>query len=148
MFFPVGLDPEHIHSGRRQMRSALIHTTVAVLAIMVIVAPAHARPDSPLTMAEAVDLALAAEPGQMALEARAAALDERAVVAGELPDPRLRLGHQQLPTGIRWLFHRGHDSGHRRLSPGVPGWQDTILVLREVRPALRPDERKRQCPRA
>jgi len=97
MFFPVGLDPEHIHSGRRQMRSALIHTTVAVLAIMVIVAPAHARPDTPLTMAEAVDLALAAEPGQMALEARAAALDERAVVAGELPDPMLRLGLNNFP---------------------------------------------------
>ena len=97
MFFLFGRDPEHTNSGRRSTRLALIHNAVALLAIIVIVAPAHARPDTPLTLAEAVDLALAAEPGQMALEARAAALDERAVVAGELPDPMLRLGLNNFP---------------------------------------------------
>ena len=97
MFFPVGRDPEHIRSGRRIARSALIHTTVAVLAITIIVAPAYARPDTPLTLAEAEDLALAEEPGQLALEARAAALDERAIVAGELPDPMLRVGLNNFP---------------------------------------------------
>ena len=97
MFFPVGRDPEHIRSGRHIKRSALIHTAVAVIAIIVVVAPASARPDTPLTLAEAEDFALAAEPGQMALEARAAALDERAVVAGELPDPMLRIGLNNFP---------------------------------------------------
>ena len=97
MFFPIGRDPEYPQSGSRTMRSALIHTIVAALAITAIVAPAHARPDTPLTLAEAEDLALAAEPGQLALEARAAALDERAIVAGELPDPMLRVGLNNFP---------------------------------------------------
>jgi len=97
MFFPIGRDPEYPRSGSRTMRSALIHTIVAVLAMTVTVAPAHARPDTPLTLAAAEDLALEAEPGQLALEARAAALDERAVVAGELPDPMLRVGLNNFP---------------------------------------------------
>ena len=97
MFFPIGRDPEYPQSGSRTMRSALIHTIVAALAITMTVAPAQARPDTPLTLAEAEDLALAAEPGQLALEARAAALDERAIVAGELPDPMLRVGLNNFP---------------------------------------------------
>ena len=97
MFFPIGRDPEYPQSASRTMRSALIHTIVAALAMTAIVAPVHARPDTPLTLAAAEDLALAAEPGQLALEARAAALDERAVVAGELPDPMLRVGLNNFP---------------------------------------------------
>ena len=97
MFVPVGRDPEHPQSGRRTMRSALLHTVVAALAMIAIVAPAHSRPATPLTLAAAEDLALVAEPGQLAIEARAAALDERAIVAGELPDPMLRVGLNNFP---------------------------------------------------
>jgi outer membrane protein TolC len=69
-----------------------------VVAPLVLVAnPAAARPDLPLTLAEAEDLALAAEPGRVALEARAAALDERAVIAGSLPEPTLRVGVNNFP---------------------------------------------------
>lgn len=58
---------------------------------------AEAQPGVVLTLAEAEDLALAAEPGQQALQARAASLAARAVVAGELPDPMLRLGINNFP---------------------------------------------------
>ena len=51
----------------------------------------------PLTIFEAGDIALQSEPGQNELEARAAALQEQAVVAGQLPDPTLRLGVANFP---------------------------------------------------
>jgi outer membrane protein TolC len=51
----------------------------------------------PLTIFEAGDIALRAEPGQSELEARAAALQEQAVAAGQLPDPTLRLGVANYP---------------------------------------------------
>lgn len=69
---------------------------LAVVALLA-ATPALAQQDIPLTLAEAEDLALSAEPGRQALEARAAALEERAVVAGELPDPMLRLGLNNFP---------------------------------------------------
>ena len=56
---------------------------------------AHAR--VPLTLAEAEDLALAAEPGQRALLAESDALQEQSVAAGQLPDPTLRIGLINFP---------------------------------------------------
>jgi outer membrane protein TolC len=58
---------------------------------------AQAGQDVPLTLATAEDLALDHEPGQVALEARAEALDEQAVAAGQLPDPMLRMGLANFP---------------------------------------------------
>ena len=51
----------------------------------------------PLTLAEAEDLALDREPGREALRALADALAERSVVAGQLPDPALRIGIANYP---------------------------------------------------
>ena len=53
----------------------------------------------PLTIAEAEDLALAGEPGQMALLARAEAMQEEAVAAAQLPDPTMRVGLANYPIG-------------------------------------------------
>jgi len=50
-----------------------------------------------LTIAEAEDLARAGEPGQLALLAQAEAMQEQAIVAGELPDPVLRVGIANYP---------------------------------------------------
>jgi len=97
MFSLFGRDPGHTLSGQRVTPHAVTHTIVAMLASLAMFAPAQAQQDIPLTLAEAEDLALAAEPGQLALEARAAALDERAIVAGELPDPMLRVGLNNFP---------------------------------------------------
>ena len=58
---------------------------------------AFAQQRIPLTIAEAQDLAVAGEPGLDALLARADAMQERAVAAGQLPDPMLRVGIANFP---------------------------------------------------
>jgi len=68
-----------------------------ILPLLLFAVTAQAQHNVPLTLAEAEDLALAEEPGQQALQARAAALEARAVVAGELPDPMLRVGINNFP---------------------------------------------------
>ncbi len=94
MLFQLGHTPETHNDGR----TVAIAFCVALILALVTVAPAaHAQSGTPLTLAEAERLALTAEPGQLALEAQAAALDERAVVAGALPDPMLRLGLNNFP---------------------------------------------------
>jgi outer membrane protein TolC len=97
MIFPFGPGPETTHY-RRPHKPATPYLALLVVALPVLVGNnADARPDLPLTLAEAEDLALAAEPGRLAIEARAAALDERAVVAGSLPEPTLRVGVNNFP---------------------------------------------------
>jgi len=51
----------------------------------------------PLTLMEAENLALEEEPGQASLLARANALEEQSVAAGQLPDPKLRVGLANFP---------------------------------------------------
>lgn len=60
--------------------------------------PAAAQQRVPLTIAEAGDLALAGEPGSLALRQRAEALREQSVAAAQLPDPVLRLGLANFPV--------------------------------------------------
>lgn len=70
---------------------------IILLLLLVASVSVEAQQNTPLTLAAAEDLALIAEPGQQALHARAAALEERAVVAGELPDLTLRVGLNNFP---------------------------------------------------
>jgi len=86
MYFPFGRSPEYKVSRRVAFDSSIIR-----------VLPAVAQHSIPLTMAEAGDRALLAEPGQEALKFRAQALKERGVVAGELPDPVLSVGLNNYP---------------------------------------------------
>jgi len=71
--------------------------TLALALIAFLTVAAHAQSTIPLTLAETEDLALASEPGQQALQARAAALNARAVAAGQLPVPTLQLGLNNFP---------------------------------------------------
>jgi outer membrane protein TolC len=80
-------------------RPDTLYRRAAVIALLLLpLAHASAQHDIPLTIAEAEQLALASEPGQQALRARAAALEEQAVVAGALPDPMLRVGLNNYPV--------------------------------------------------
>jgi len=83
----------------RVPRPARIGLTIraAVLAACAHALVPAAADDRPLTLEAAEALALEAEPGREGHEARAEALTERAVAAGELPDPELRVGLANFP---------------------------------------------------
>jgi outer membrane protein TolC len=101
----------------------LVYTTVFIfMALLPWSSLVLAQQRVPLTLAEAEVMALAGEPGHEALLARAAAFQEQAVAAGQLPDPVLRIGLENYPIdgsgfsaegmtqaklGLRQSFPRG-----------------------------------------
>ena len=103
MYFLFGQMPEFQFSRRLVARVVVCGATslrlpaIAIAITLSMAWPVFAQQDIPLTLAAAEDRALAAEPGQQALHARANALVEQAVIAGELPDPVLRLGLNNFP---------------------------------------------------
>lgn len=70
---------------------------VAIVASFAISLTVKAQSTQELTLVDAETLALADEPGRAALLARADALEEQSVAAGQLPDPKLRLGLANYP---------------------------------------------------
>jgi outer membrane protein TolC len=97
MSLQCGRRPVRINHGRGSSSALAMLSIIAAMATLMAAGPAFARSDTPLTLAETGDLASRAEPGQQALEARAAAYGERAVAAAELPDPMLRIGLNNFP---------------------------------------------------
>lgn len=97
MYCQSGLapDPNRCRATRHEIPPSW-RTGVAAAALLL--ASVAQAAELPLTLAEAEDLALAAEPGREALLARAGALDERAAVAAQLPDPMLRIGLNNYPV--------------------------------------------------
>jgi outer membrane protein TolC len=95
MNLSIGFRPDRTHKNPADVRARLTRFSLAAVLFLATAAGAQLR--TPLTLAETEDLALANEPGQLALEARAAALRDRAVIAGELPDPTLRVGLNNYP---------------------------------------------------
>ncbi len=95
MFFVCGRMPDlkYVRAARRRF---VVQFMVLVLGAGFVVT-AQARQEVPLTLAEAEDIAVANEPGRMALLARAGALQEQAVASGQLPDPTLRVGLANFP---------------------------------------------------
>jgi outer membrane protein TolC len=91
---------------------------------------AMAQQRVPLTIAEAEDLVRGGEPGQLALLAQAEAMQERAIAAGSLPDPVLRVGLANYPItggsfstegmtqaqlGLRQSFPRARAQGTEKM---------------------------------
>jgi len=68
-----------------------------VIAALLMSSSAFSQHAVPLTLAEAEDKALMSEPGQQAMQARAQALQDRGVAAGELPGLTLRVGLNNFP---------------------------------------------------
>ncbi len=95
MLFSIGFLPDPTQHVSSHRCARVTRSLVALATLVVTTVAAQGR--VPLTLAETEDLALAGEPGQLALQARATALQERAVVAGELPDPMLRVGLNNYP---------------------------------------------------
>ncbi len=95
------------------------------------IVPGSSQAASVLTLSEAEQLALAEDPAIIASRARAEALREQSVAAGQLPDPKLLLGMWNVPvddfsisrepttqlrTGIRQAFPRGNSLEYRQRS--------------------------------
>lgn len=97
MYFYFGFEPDHLVNRAACLRHAITRSLAVIVLSVVTTVPAFTQESPPLTLAEAEDLALAAEPGQLAMQARAAALGERAIIAGDLPDPTLRIGINNFP---------------------------------------------------
>jgi outer membrane protein TolC len=81
--------------GRRLIR-VVVHS-IRVLPFLWTAVAGAAAAQTPLTLAEAERLALESEPGMTAAMSKAAALRAQGTAAGELPDPKLRLGLNNFP---------------------------------------------------
>jgi outer membrane protein TolC len=123
MLFRFGCGPDQLLNRVAWYCHAIIRSCAVAAISAIAVVPAVAQ--EPLTIAEAEDLALSAEPGQLAMQARAAALGERAVIAGDLPDPTLRIGVNNYPiqsggfttegmTSAGLLFRQSFPAGKTR----------------------------------
>lgn len=88
----------HADDAARKTRHSNGRVSAGLLAACFCFAPvSHGQPLPALSLAEAERIALEREPGQAAYMARAEALAEQAIAAGELPDPRLRVGIANYP---------------------------------------------------
>jgi len=131
MSLHFGHRPDRTNQGRAVASApVLLLPVMVVFATIMAAGPALARSDTPLTLAEAEDLALQAEPGQQALAARAAALDERAVAASELPDPMLRVGLNNFPIESGGFSTEGMTQATIGLRQTFPGG-DTLALSSE-----------------
>ncbi|MBU2678176.1 MAG: TolC family protein, partial [Gammaproteobacteria bacterium] len=92
MFLTRGGGP-HSNKSKRPLG----YIVAAYFVVLLSLQQATAQVAPPLTLAEAEDLALRQEPGLSEFQARADALEEQAVAAGQLPDPVLRVGLANFP---------------------------------------------------
>lgn len=97
MFSNFGQMPDQKYIYPACVRAAVLRVVLLIAATLLGAVASHAAPLTPLTIAEAEDLALRDEPGLAELRARADALEEQSVAVGRLPDPSLRVGLQNYP---------------------------------------------------
>jgi outer membrane protein TolC len=69
-----------------------------VLLVVLMLLPLPALADPPLTLTRVQQLAVESQPSLAALQAEVGAGRENAVAEGQLPDPRLKVGVQNVPT--------------------------------------------------
>ena len=97
MYSPFGQKPGSTPVSRVRNDNATVVRCLIAIASLLVSASAFSQHSVPLTLAEAEDKAILAEPGQQAMFAKALALQERGVVEAELPDPMLRIGLNNYP---------------------------------------------------
>lgn len=104
------------------MKPLSLGSRLLVCWLLAMATPASA--EAVLTLAEAQALAITRQPMLQAFDASAAALQEAAVAEGQLPDPQLRLGIQNLPVTDSEAFRFNRE----------PMTMSTIGVMQEVIP--------------
>ncbi len=105
------------------------YTVVACFIMFAQQATAQLGP--PLTLAEAEDLALRQEPGLSEFQARADALEEQAVAAGQLPDPVLRVGLANFPIESGGFTTEGMTQGQLGIRQAFPPGKTRALSTRQ-----------------
>ena len=115
---------------RRLILSQLVY---ALIFSAVFTVSAQAQQRDSLTLAEAEDLALEQEPGQVAYLARAHALDEQAVAAGQLPDPILRIGLQNYPINSGNFTTEGMTQAQLGFRQAFPRGKSRAVSTRRLR---------------
>lgn len=129
MFLVRGRLPELKYVRRAVARSGMLCVLLVLGTLFPPNAPAQQR--GALTLAEAEELALAAEPGQQAMKAKAAALEARAVVAGQLPDPRLRVGLNNFPIESGGFRTEGMTHAAIGLQQAFPAGKTRSISVRQ-----------------
>ena len=84
--------------GATESRHPLSWCTLAIAALAVIAASPAAAADPPLSLAEALKLAVARSQQLASQRSMVDAAREMAIPAGELPDPKLKAGVENVPT--------------------------------------------------
>lgn len=115
------------------MRRPSLLWSGAIITIALLAAPVRA--DEPLSLEEAVSIALRAEdPAVVRHSERAAALDDRAVADSQLPDPQLKLGLRNLPTNSFDFTQEPMTQAQIGIQQSFPAG-DTLSLTREKRSA-------------
>jgi outer membrane protein TolC len=130
MYFPIGPMPEYQNVRRGLFGATTTTVWLAMVAATLFAWPVHAQHNVPLTLAEAEDKALLAEPGQQAMQARALALQDRGVAAGELPDPMLRVGLNNFPVQSGGFTTEGMTSAAVGVRQAFPSGQTRVINTR------------------
>ncbi len=129
MYSRFGLMPDYKTVRRAATGLTTSSYCLAVIAGTLLASPAFGQ-TIPLTLAEAEDRALVAEPGQLALQAKAAALLERGVVVGELPDPMLRVGLNNYPIQSGGFSTEGMTNAAVGLQQAFPAGKSRSINVR------------------
>ena len=105
---------------------------LTVLTAFLIVPTAFAQSTAPLRIEEAVAIAADGEPGAEAIRARAEALREESVVAGQLPDPQLRLGVGNFPIESGGFTTEGMTQAQIGIRQAFPAGDTRALSTRRL----------------
>jgi outer membrane protein TolC len=114
----------HWHAAHIVCVALLIAGLIATL-------PVQAQGRAPLTLMEAEDRALEQEPGQAVFRARAEALEEQAVAAGQLPDPTLSVGLANFPIESGGFTTEGMTQGQLGLRQSFPSGKTRAVSTRQ-----------------
>ena len=102
-----------------------------ILAWSLFASIAAAQQEIPLTLAAAEDLAFRYEPGRAALLARAAALEDQSIAAGQLPDPMLRMGIANYPLESGGFTTEGMTQAQLGIRQAFPPGQSRAASARQ-----------------
>lgn len=98
-----------------------------LLPLLTLAFTAQAQHNTPLTLAEAEQLALDQEPGHAAMLAQASALEDQAVAAGQLPDPTLRAGLANYPISSGGFSTEGMTQAQLGLRQNFPAGKSRVF---------------------